>query len=173
MIEPIAAAFGWFVLGWACRGLQLERLGRNSNGNCVPLPPAPPYSSAAIAWQAEAEASRANDTARAKHSAELYAKFIDSSVGEPWPEPMTVEKWARRGSNPPPPGRKPAPPAGPPVRFDEGRTQRGNGSGGTTTPKPPIKPQPSGGRMVDQSGMTIGYQPLPRSGRTLPPPREP
>jgi hypothetical protein len=74
MIELIAAAFGWFVLGWACRGLQLERLGRNSNGNCVPLPPAPPYSSSAIAWE-------------------------------------------------------------------EGRTQRGNGSGGTTTPKPPIKPQ--------------------------------
>jgi hypothetical protein len=28
-----------------------------------------------------------------------------------------------------------------PVRMDEGRTQRGNGSGGPTTPKPPIKPQ--------------------------------
>jgi hypothetical protein len=53
----------------------------------------------------------------------------------------------RRGSNPPPPGRKPAPPVG-----------------------PPIKPQPAGGRMIDQSGMTIGYQPLPRSGRTTTPP---
>ena len=48
-----------------------------------------------------------------------------------------------------------------PVRMDEGRTQRGNGSGGPTTPKPLIKPQPSGGRMINQSGMTIGYQPLP------------
>lgn len=131
------------------------------------------YSSAAIAWR-DAETQRdANDTVMAKHAAELYAKLIDSSVGEPWPEPMTVEKGARRGSNPPPTGRKPAPPAGPPVRFDEGQTQRGNGSGGPTTPKPPIKPQPSGGRMIDQSGMTIGYQPLPRSGRTLPPPRNP
>jgi hypothetical protein len=55
-----------------------------------------------------------------------------------------------------------------PVRMEEGRTQRGNGCGGPTTPKPPIKPQPSGGRM-----MTAGYQPLPRSGRTTPPPREP
>lgn len=27
------------------------------------------------------------------------------------------------------------------VPFDEGRVQRGNGSGGPTTPKPPIKPQ--------------------------------
>jgi hypothetical protein len=75
----------------------------------------------------------------------------------------------RRGSNPPPPGRKPAPPAGPPeqpltaqlirywaweqeqvrraaagqspIRMDEGRVQRGNGHGGPTTPKPPIKPE--------------------------------
>jgi hypothetical protein len=61
-----------------------------------------------------------------------------------------------------------------PIRMEEGRTQRGNGSGGPTTPKPPIKPQPAGGRMIDQSGMTIGYQPLPWSGRTTtPPPREP
>jgi hypothetical protein len=81
----------------------------------------------------------------------------------------------RRGSNPPPPGRKPAPPAGPPeqpltaqlirywaweqeqvrrawlddpIRFDEGQTQRSHGHGGPTTPKPPIKPQPHGGRQV-------------------------
>ena len=82
-----------------------------------------PYSSAAIAWR-DAETQRdANDTARAKHAAELYAKFIDPSLGVSW---------------------------------DEGRTQRGNGSGGPTTPKPLIKPQPSGGRM-----RTAGYQPLP------------
>ena len=87
-----------------------------------------PYSSAAIAWR-DAETQRdANDTARAKHAAELYAKFIDPSLGVPW---------------------------------EEGRTQRGNGSSGPTTPKPLIKPQPSGGRMINQSGMTIGYQPLP------------
>jgi len=51
----------------------------------------------------------------------------------------------RRGSNPPPPGRKPAPPAGPPCNggevtlaqweamrtpFTEGPVQRGNGNGG-------------------------------------------
>ena len=82
-----------------------------------------PYSSAAIAWR-DAETQRdANDTARSKHAAELYAKFIDPSLGVPW---------------------------------EEGRTQRGNGSGGPTTPKPLIKPQSSGGRM-----MTAGYQPLP------------
>jgi hypothetical protein len=57
-----------------------------------------------------------------------------------------------------------------PIRMEEGHTQRGNGSGGPTTPKTPIKPQPAGGRMIDQSGMTIGYQPLPRSGRTTTPP---
>jgi hypothetical protein len=35
-----------------------------------------------------------------------------------------------------------------PIRMDEGQTQRGNGNGGATTPKPPIKPQPYGGRQV-------------------------
>jgi hypothetical protein len=79
------------------------------SGNCVPLPPAPPYSSAAIVWQAE-EAQRAIDTsARIRRTAELYARFIDPSIGEPW---------------------------------DEGHTQRGNGNGGPTTPKPGITPKP-------------------------------
>jgi hypothetical protein len=32
--------------------------------------------------------------------------------------------------------------------MDEGQTQRGNGNGGPTTPKPPIKPQPDGGRLI-------------------------
>ncbi len=119
----------------------------------------------------------------------------------------------RRGGNPPASGRKPAPPAGPPIygwgphqlnppppapgmrreyllspatmaecggpcfeawdpractcgarwrdvlmapemdpRFgvpwDEGSTQRGNGQGGPATPKPPIKPKPTGGRSL-------------------------
>ena len=117
MAELIAATCGGFAIGWACRREVLKRRLRK-----------PPYSSAAIAWR-DAETQRdANDTARAKHAAELYAKFIDPSLGVPW---------------------------------EEGRTQRGNGSGGATTPKPPIKPQPSGGRMINQSGMTIGYQPLP------------
>ena len=80
----------------------------------------------------------------------------------------------RRGTNPPPSGRKSAPPAGPteqpltaqlirywawereqvrramndePIRMDEGPTQRGNGNGGPTTPKPPIKPRPTGGKL--------------------------
>jgi hypothetical protein len=35
-----------------------------------------------------------------------------------------------------------------PIRLDEGQTQRGNGNGGPTTPKPPIKPQPHGGRLI-------------------------
>lgn len=29
------------------------------------------------------------------------------------------------------------------VPWDEGHTQRGNGHGGPSTPKPPIKPQPT------------------------------
>ena len=98
MAELIAATCGGFAIGWACRREVLKRRLRK-----------PPYSSAAIAWR-DAETQRdANDTARAKHAAEFYAKFIDPSLGVPW---------------------------------EEGRTQRGNGSGGATTPKPPIKPQP-------------------------------
>jgi hypothetical protein len=40
------------------------------------------------------------------------------------------------------------------VPWDEGRTQRGNGSGGPTTPKPPIKPQPAGGRLIINARLT-------------------
>jgi hypothetical protein len=65
----------------------------------------------------------------------------------------------RRGSNPPPPGRKPAPPCGGGeitlaqweamrTSFIEGSVQRGNGNGAPTTLKPPIKPQPHGGRQL-------------------------
>jgi hypothetical protein len=115
-----------------------------------------------------------------------------------------------RGSNPPPPGRKPSygwgprqlnPPTpapgmrrewlwspsqmaecgGPcweardprycvcgalwrdvPIRMDESQTQRGNGNGGPTTSKLPIKPQPHG-----------GYQPRPSNRTPNPPPAEP
>ena len=91
-----------------CRDLMRDP-DRSGSGNCVPLPPAPPYSSTAIAWRAE-EAQRAIDTsARIRRTAELYARLVDPSLGKPW---------------------------------DEGHTQRGNGSGGPTTPKPDIIPKP-------------------------------
>jgi hypothetical protein len=106
----------------------------------------------------------------------------------------------RRGGNPPPPGRKPAPPAGPPeqplaaqlirywaweqeqvrrawlddpIRMDEGRVQRGGFGDGPTTPKPPIKPQPTGGHLVREGQMWGGYQPRPQGGTPVPPPSEP
>ena len=113
--------------GWRARGAQRPPRGsygrcldpdRSGSGNCAPLPPAPPYSSAAIAWHAE-EAQRAIDTsARIRRTAELYARFID-----------------------------------------EGHTQRGNSSNGPTTPKPDIipKPQPAGGRLINEGRLFIGY----------------
>lgn len=108
----------------------------------------------------------------------------------------------RRGSNPPPPCRKPAPPAGPPdcrrsfthenfnqpggplplkfrrsepdppeqfIRMDEGTIQRGNGNGGPSTPKPSLKPQPSGGYQIRNGQLWGGYQPRPQSGTPNPP----
>jgi hypothetical protein len=56
-------------------------------------------------------------------------------------------------------GSKPAPPCGggeitlaqweaARTPFIEGSVQRGNGNGGPTTLKPPIKPQPHGGRQL-------------------------
>jgi hypothetical protein len=82
-----------------------------------------------------------------------------------WPWHPRFRPYSRRGSNPPPPGRKPAPPAGPPcnggeitlaqweamrTHFTEGRVQRGNGNGGPSTEKPQIvaKPKPHGGRLL-------------------------
>jgi len=57
------------------------------------------------------------------------------------------------------------------VRWVEGHTQRGNGSGGPTTPKPDIipKPQPPGGRLIGPNGAPVGYRPKPRfpSPRTI------
>jgi hypothetical protein len=50
-----------------------------------------------------------------------------------------------------------------PIRLDEGQTQRGNGDGGPTTPKPPIKPQPPGGRQVGD--LLKPKFPLPRKIR--------
>lgn len=108
IVGGTGALLGWRARG-ACERSSRYRAGADSSGNCVPLPPAPPYSSAAIAWHAE-EAQRAIDTsARIRRTAELYARFIDPSLGVPWVE---------------------------------GHTQRGNGSGGPTTPKPDIIPKP-------------------------------
>ena len=47
-------------------------------------------------------------------------------------------------------------------QFNEGRTIRGNGNGGPTTPKPQFPP----GRVTDVHGRTIGY-------RSIPSPRKP
>ena len=143
----------------------------------------------------------------------------------------------RRGSNPPGPGRKSVPPAGPPkqpayaagvaaerdrliadaenwssealnaatdamleayrrhtgrpetlifysnakailrdalsVYFNEDQTQRGHGNGGPSTPKLPIKPQPTGGHLVREGQPWGGYQPRPRADSPNPPPSEP
>jgi hypothetical protein len=63
----------------------------------------------------------------------------------------------------------------PPLIFNEGPTQRGNGNGGPTTPKPEInsKPQPAGGRLIGPGGVPIGYQPRPSRPGANPPPSEP
>ena len=129
MVELIAATCGGFLAGWICRGLQLERLGRNSNGNCEPMPPAPD-----------------------------------------WRRSFSHENFNRPDGPPPLKFRRSEP-----IRFDEGHTQRGNGHGGPTTPKPPISiwQLPPGGRIIDASGMTIGYRPLPQPGAPSPPPEAP
>ena len=61
------------------------------------------------------------------------------------------------------------------VIWNEGRTIRGNGSGGPATPKRDIipKPQPPAGRVVDVWGRTVGYISRPQGGTPNPPPREP
>ena len=52
----------------------------------------------------------------------------------------------------------------PPLIFTEGRTQRGNGNGGPTTPKPEIIPR---------GQWPGGYQPRPSRPGANPPPSEP
>ena len=118
----------------------------------------------------------------------------------------------RRGSNPPSPGTKPQPTSGAPqplaaqlirywtwkddqIRqaFNEGRTIRGNRSGGPSTPKPEIvpnpqppprrrgsnppppgtKPQPPGGRLIGPDGVPSVYRPMPSRPGANPPPRNP
>jgi len=67
---------------------------------------------------------------------------------------MPLAKWEatrrRRGSNPPCGGGEITRAEWNAMRttFTEGTMQRGNGDGGTVTPKPPIKPQPTGGRLI-------------------------
>jgi len=72
----------------------------------------------------------------------------------------------------------------PSLIFNEGRTQRGNGNGGPTTPKPEIvpKPVPTSGRnpfvseFQQQINDALGldsYQPRRQQGTPNPPPREP
>jgi len=63
----------------------------------------------------------------------------------------------------------------PPLILNEGRTIRGNRSGGPTTPKPEIvpKPQPPAGRLIGPGGVPIGYRPNPSRPGANPPPRKP
>jgi hypothetical protein len=60
-----------------------------------------------------------------------------------------IKGLGRRGSNSPAPGNKAAR-EGEQVRvaLSESVVQRGFGNGGPVTPKPPIKPQPTGGRLI-------------------------
>ena len=60
-----------------------------------------------------------------------------------------------------------------PISFDEGPTQRGNSNGGPATPKPPAKPQPTGGHLIREGRLWGGYQPRPQGGTPNPPPSEP
>ncbi len=63
----------------------------------------------------------------------------------------------------------------PPLIFNEGPTQRGNGNGGPTTSKPEISPKPQFPpvRIISPDGTTIGYQPRPSRPGANPPPSEP
>jgi hypothetical protein len=89
--------------GWRARGAQR-----------------PSYSSAAIAWQAE-DAQRAIDTnARVRRTAELYARFIDPSMGGPWDEGHVQRGNGNGGVTTPRPDIIPKP------QFPPPRTIRGN-----------------------------------------------
>ena len=80
----VGASLAWpFMRRRDCYWREFNARRRNSNGNCVPMPPAPPYSSAAIAWQAEAEARPSR------------AKFIDPSIQRIYRGAM----WREKGSD--------------------------------------------------------------------------
>ena len=154
-----------FLFAWCLRSLldrgprQVGRRGSNpAPRSRKPAPPAGPPEQPLTAqliryWAWEQE--------------QVRRAWLDPAMGEPWPEDC-----------------KPAPPAGQDaptlrsaverlleatvglgdvddavwfgraaldadkVRLDEGSTQRGNGHGGPTTPKPPARPQPHGGRLI-------------------------
>jgi hypothetical protein len=90
----------------------------------------------------------------------------------------------KRPSGPPPLRLRRSEPPELFIRMDEAPVQRGNRSGGPTTPKPEItpKPVPTSGRnpfvrefqqqINDALGLD-GYQPRPQQGTPNPPPREP
>jgi hypothetical protein len=88
----------------------------------------------------------------------------------------------------PSPDRRPTNPySGEQITLTEGRTQRGNGNGGPTTPKPEITPRRRGSnppppgtkpqfppvQIISPDGTTIGYRPIPSRPGANPPPREP
>jgi hypothetical protein len=88
----------------------------------------------------------------------------------------------------PSPDRRPTNPySGEQITLTEGRTQRGNGNGGPTTPKPEITPRRRGSnppppatkpqfppaRIISPDGTTIGYRPIPSRPGANPPPSEP
>lgn len=88
--------------GWRARGAQR-----------------PPYSSAAIAWKAE-EAQRAIDiSARVRRTADLYAKFIDPSMGTPWDEGPVQRGNGHGGPTTPKPDITPKPQFPPPRLIRE------------------------------------------------------
>ena len=217
MVEP---RFGWFAIGalfgavlfgwpWHPRFSRYSRRGSNPPPpGRKPAPPAGPHEQPLAAqliryWAWEQE--------------QVRRAWLDPALGEPWPEgrkpappaglpvpPPDVAAainrqldrdiaiarrkrglspygWGAGQLNPPPPApgmrreylwcpTSMAECGGPcweaqdprccdcgalwrdvPIRMDEGPTQRGNNSGGPTTPKPPIKPQPTGPRMVGDS----------------------
>ena len=94
-----------------------------------------------------------------------YGRFSDEHMRGP--RLMTVDEWALKYGS----------------QLDPVRPRHpGSDNGGPTTPKPPIKPQPSGGRMIREDQWDPGwkylngpgYQPRPSNGGTPnPPPSEP
>lgn len=74
---------------------------------------------------------------------------LDRDTQDDWRRRFNHEN-RNRPSGPPPlklRRREPDPPEQF-IRMDEGRVQRGNANGGPTMLKPPLKPQPQGGRLI-------------------------